>query len=102
MLEQIAPSEQISFYIVSKNTPSLLTPPSTGPEAPVKITTYPTDANVPPYVDVMFNCTATGNPRTTITWTQDGNMLPQDKRLEKNFIINFNNLFILNAIFCLI
>ena len=80
MLEQVAAPEQISFNIVSKNTPSLLTPPSTGPEAPVKITTYPTDANVPPYVDVMFNCTATGNPPPKITWRQNGRSLPDDPR----------------------
>ena len=52
-----------------------------GPEAPVKITTYPVDANVPPYADVMFNCTATGNPRVTVSWRQNGNPIPDDKRL---------------------
>ena len=64
--------------------------PLPGPEAPVKITVRPVDANVPPYVDVMFNCSATGNPRTTITWTQDGNTLPQDKRLVDKNDLSFN------------
>ena len=58
-----------------------LNSPSPGPEAPVKITSYPTDANVPPYVDVMFNCTATGNPPPQITWRQNGRSLPDDPRL---------------------
>ena len=51
-----------------------------GPEAPVKITRAPSDANVPPYVDVKFNCTATGNPPPTIEWRYNGRSLPDDKR----------------------